>query len=145
MEDYVIWLLVGLILIGVEIVTGTFYLLVLGIAAFAAALVAYLGMGMMVEALAVSIVSVVGLIAVSKWRKGQKSTAESNNIDVGQTVIFVAWVSEDSRIARVKYRDTNWEAEVLSSHALKPHDLLWICGANGNQLQVSSVKPKSTP
>lgn len=144
MEHYVVWMLVGLILIGVEITTGTFYLLVLGIAALFTSLIAYLGLGLFVQALTAGIVSIIGVVIVNKWRKGNKSIKGSNNTDIGQTVIFLSWISEDGRIARVKYRDTNWEAEVLSDNALKPNDLLWISGANGNQLQISTIKPKST-
>ena len=142
MDHSLVWLIAGLILIGTEIATGTFYLLVLGIASLVAALVAYLGMNILIQAVTASVISVVGVFIVNKWRKQHKSTPGSNNTDIGQTVIFLSWISESSRIARVKYRDTNWEAEVLADTVLKENDLLWICGASGNQLQVTSIRPK---
>lgn len=43
MEMYLLWAVTGIVLIIIEMLTGTFYLLVLGIAALAAAAAAYLG------------------------------------------------------------------------------------------------------
>ena len=43
MELWVLWIIVGMVLVIAELVTGTFYLLVLGAGAFAAALVAWAG------------------------------------------------------------------------------------------------------
>ena len=40
MEAHLIWVIAGIILVIVELLTGTFYLLVLGVAAFAGAGVA---------------------------------------------------------------------------------------------------------
>ena len=46
MEIYVYWFLLALVLIGLEMVTGTFYLLVLSIAMAVGGLAALLGAGM---------------------------------------------------------------------------------------------------
>ena len=45
MADYILWAAAGLALVIAELVTGTFYLLVLGIAALAGAAVAFSGLG----------------------------------------------------------------------------------------------------
>jgi membrane protein implicated in regulation of membrane protease activity len=42
-EPYLSWAILGLILVIAELVTGTFYLVMLGVAAFGAAAAAYLG------------------------------------------------------------------------------------------------------
>ena len=43
MEPYLAWIVAGFLLVIVELLTGTFYLLVIGVGAFAGALVAYAG------------------------------------------------------------------------------------------------------
>jgi membrane protein implicated in regulation of membrane protease activity len=43
MASYVLWAIAGFVLVIAELLTGTFYLLVFGVAALAGALVAYLG------------------------------------------------------------------------------------------------------
>lgn len=43
MQAYLIWLLAGLALVIAELITGTFYLLVLGLGAFGAGAAAWLG------------------------------------------------------------------------------------------------------
>lgn len=43
MEDYLVWLIAGLILVSAELITGTFFLLFLGIAALLGAAVAWFG------------------------------------------------------------------------------------------------------
>ena len=43
MELWLIWVIAGFVLVIAELLTGTFYLLVIGIGAFAGALVAWLG------------------------------------------------------------------------------------------------------
>ena len=45
METHLIWLAAGFILVIAELLTGTFYLVVLGIAAFAGALATWFGLG----------------------------------------------------------------------------------------------------
>ena len=46
-DNFLVWLIAGFLLVIVELVTGTFYMLVLGLACFAAAGLAYSGSGFM--------------------------------------------------------------------------------------------------
>ena len=70
MENYHYWLIAGFVLVITELVTGTFYLLVIGIAAFVAAVAAYLGAGLWVQAIIASVVLVVGVALVSQRKLG---------------------------------------------------------------------------
>ena len=49
MQDYLIWTILGFVLVIVELMTGTFYLLVLGVGALFAALAAWLGAPSLVQ------------------------------------------------------------------------------------------------
>jgi membrane protein implicated in regulation of membrane protease activity len=141
MESYVIWIVVGFVLVAVELTTGTFYLLVLGSAAFAGALAAYLGVDYSVQAIIASVVGVVGVFLVNHWRRSHKDLAPgSNNIDLGQSVIFESWSNEAARFARVRYRGASWDVHVVGEAPAKANDALYICGSEGGQFQVSPTK-----
>ena len=73
MEADFLWAILGLTLVIVELLTGTFYLLVLGIAAFGAALVAWLGQPFGVQALVLAAISGFGCYGVHLYRA--KNTA----------------------------------------------------------------------
>ena len=143
MESYVVWLIMGLALIAAELVTGTFFLLVLGVAALTGSLAAYFGADFFAQAVLACVVCVAGVFMVNHWRNKKKDAAPgSNNIDYGQSVVFESWRNESARIGRVQYRGASWDAHVLDGAAVQANDVLYICGTEGAQLQVSQSKPK---
>src|SRR5512134_3883187 len=95
------WLIAGIVLIVTELVTGTFYLLVLGVAALVAAGVAYAGGGFLIQ------VIVAGVIWIGGRRRAM-ATPAMPPLDLGQPVTLDSWVNRDDRLARVKYRDALW-------------------------------------
>src|SRR3972149_11506782 len=85
MEMYLLWAVTGIVLIIVEMLTGTFFLLVLGIAALAAAAVAWSGQSFWVQAVTIAAVATVGVILVKRFRvPGKPASREA--LDVGQSV-----------------------------------------------------------
>ena len=68
MDAYLLWLIIGIVLIIVEMTTGTFYLLVLGIAALAAAAAAWFGQSFWVQAVITAAVAVAGVVLVNRYR-----------------------------------------------------------------------------
>ncbi len=139
MEPSLAWLLLGLVLVVIELLTGTFYLLILGLAAGVASLVAWLGAPFWVQALLASVAAVAGSIVVRR-RKSSAAAAGGNSMDVGQTVVLEAWVSEAQRLAKVRYRGASWEAEVLGEDHVEPGAVLYVSGADGNRLEVSTAR-----
>jgi membrane protein implicated in regulation of membrane protease activity len=138
MQPALAWLLLGLVLVVVELMTGTFYLLILGLAAGVGSLVAWLGGPFWMQALLASIAAVAGGIMVRRSKSA--ATAGSNSMDVGQTVVLESWVSESQRLAKVRYRDASWEAEVLGDDHVEPGTVLYVAGADGNRLEVSTSR-----
>jgi membrane protein implicated in regulation of membrane protease activity len=59
------------------------------------------------------------------------------SLDAGQPVSFQAWVSRDDGLARVKYRDADWEARISGECAGEPGEILYITGMDGSTLLVS--------
>jgi membrane protein implicated in regulation of membrane protease activity len=146
MQDYLIWTILGFVLIIVEMVTGTFYLLVLGVGAFAGAFAAWLGAPFLVQVGVAGVVSVIGTVLVYKWQVGQKQTREgSNDLDIGQMVTLARWVNQPEGMLKVKYRGAEWDARVkpgdFESANATEGAFLHILAQDGQTLVVGSQKP----
>jgi membrane protein implicated in regulation of membrane protease activity len=111
-ESTIWWLLAGSA-VAVELLTGTFYLLMLAIGLAAAALAAHLGFSMPAQLV---VAAVVGGGAVVGWhlvrqRRPKEPPAEANrdvNLDIGETVQVVRWNADGTTM--VKYRGAQWTA-----------------------------------
>ena len=134
------WLLLALVLGIVELLTGTFFLLILGIAAGVGSLVAWLGGPFWVQALVAAAAAVAGTLLLVKRRKTTLGPATENQMDLGQTVVLASWVSEAQRIARVHYRGADWDAEVVGTDRIEPGTVLFVAGVEGSRLKVSSSR-----
>ena len=139
MESYLVWLAAGFVLVIAELVTGTFFLLVLGIAAFAGSATAWFGLGFWVEAMCAAAVAVAGVLWVRQYRKATPQS-DMASLDLGQAVTFDAWVSREQGAARVTYRNTQWDAEVEGERDFDSGQVLYIRAVDGNMLKVSKVK-----
>jgi len=140
MPDYIVWLTVGIVLIIAELVTGTFFLLVLGIAAFAGAAMAWSGQGIWSQAIAAAVVAAAGVVWVHRWRKGS-ARKQMPSLDVGQTAAFESWVSEEGRHARVTYRDTQWDAHIEGPADGLAGEIFYIVAVDGSTLKISKTRP----
>ena len=134
------WLIAGFILVIVELVTGTFYLVVLGVAAFAGAGVAYAGGAFVWQALAAAAVAVAGVVWVHLVRKSI-SPKRMQGLDFGQPAAFESWVNKSTAQARVRYRDALWDAQVAGDASGEPGEILYIISVDGNTLKVSKTRP----
>lgn len=134
------WLIAGFILIIVELVTGTFYLLVLGIAALVGAGVAYASGGFVWQAMVAAIVAVAGVIWVNQFKK-KMAPKRMRGLDVGQPAAFDSWVNRSAGHARVKYRDALWDAQVADDASGEPGEILYITSVDGSTLKVSKTRP----
>jgi len=140
MDTYLVWLAAGFVLVIAELVTGTFFLLVLGIAAFAGSCAAWFGLSFWLQALLSAGIAVAGVIWVRQHRKAM-AQPDMASLDVGQAVTLDAWVSREQGTARVKYRNTLWDAEVEGVCEFAPGQVLFIHAVEGNTLKVATTKP----
>jgi membrane protein implicated in regulation of membrane protease activity len=143
MTEDVLWAILGLALIVVELLTGTFYLLVLGIAAFGSALAAWTGQGFPVQVIVGSVLAVGGCYGAHIYR-AKNAKGQMASLDAGQPASFENWVDEGARLARVRYRGASWEALVepeAGSSTPAPGALLYVLSTNGNTLTVTSRRP----
>lgn len=139
MDAYLFWAVAGIVLIIVEMLTGTFYLLVLGIAALAAAGAAWFGYSFWVQAVVTAAVAIAGVILVNRYR-GKGLPASKQSLDIGQSVTLESWISEADGLARVQYRNAQWEARVTGERP-PGGKVFYIHAVEGNTLQVSAMRP----
>jgi membrane protein implicated in regulation of membrane protease activity len=140
MEPYLAWIIVGFLLVTVELLTGTFYLLVIGAGAFAGALVAWLGGAVLVQAVGACAVALVGAVGVRQWHKThQKAGVKDNLLDLGQPVVLETWTNAAGGMARVKYRGASWDAKVADGSRPEAGATLYVTGQDGNTLLVGAA------
>jgi membrane protein implicated in regulation of membrane protease activity len=131
MQPYFLWWILAAVLVGVELTSGTFYLLVYGVAAAIAGLAAWLGAGMVVQLLTAGVIAVLGTLALRHWKRSTSHPESSvQDMDIGQTVSVESWL--DGR-GQVKYRGALWDAEAESDgvDSMRP---LRIRAIKGNTL-----------
>ena len=139
MNPTLLWLGTGLILIVAELVTGTFYLLVLGIACLAGSTVSFVGLGFVPQTVVAAAVAILGALWVRKHHR-PADQPQMPSLDVGQTVRWESWINEEDRLARVEYRGASWDAKIIGECAGIQGELLYITSVNGNQLTLSKTR-----
>jgi membrane protein implicated in regulation of membrane protease activity len=133
MAAYWVWWALAAILVGAELMTGTFYLLAVGVAFVAGGLAAWLGASPEVQLIIGGVLSVAGTIAAHRWRLRQVLPPPAS-LDLGQSVRVLEWKDDGS--ARVNYRGTQWDAE-LSAPGVARAETMYIVGTRGSTLLVA--------
>lgn len=136
MTPFTLWIAAGLVLLALEMLTGTLYLLVLAFAAFAGSIVAGMGGNWTLQAIVVAIIAILGSLLVTRFRK--KGGSPGSNLEKGQIVSVVAILSAGR--VRVKYRGAEWDAQLPVGHAeVKIGTDLQISSMVGNTLMVQPL------
>ena len=118
-ESTIWWLFAGAAIV-VELLTGTFYLLMLSLGLVGAATAAHLGANLVVQ-FVVAAVGGGGAVVVWHIRQGRRppapaaSTNRDVNLDIGETVQVQAWHADGT--ATVQYRGANWTVIHRSGNA----------------------------
>jgi membrane protein implicated in regulation of membrane protease activity len=121
-ESTIWWVLAGAV-IAVELVTGTFYLLMLSMGLIAAAIAAHLGASATLQLVVAALVGGGSVVAWRAYKQRTPSTlpASANhdvNMDVGQTVHVEAWSPDGT--SSVKYRGANWQVSLAAGSVPAP-------------------------
>jgi membrane protein implicated in regulation of membrane protease activity len=93
-----------------------------------------------VQAVVTAAVTVAGVILVNRFR-GKGTIAQKRSLDVGQSVSIESWISEADGLARVNYRNAQWEARVTGER-VPGGKVFYIHAVEGNTLVVSPAKPQ---
>lgn len=141
MDNATLWWLATGLMVGIELLTGTFYLLMLALGLAAGALAAHAGLtvtGQMIASAAVGAGAVVGLHYARLRRPGDPSPRadRSVNLDVGEIVHIDAWQADGT--ASVKYRGARWTA-IHHPHATPTPGAHRVAELVGNRLLVEKI------
>ena len=114
-ESTIWWLMTGAA-VAVELVTGTFYLLMLAVGLAAAAIAAHAGASLPIQLVTAAVVGggAVGAWHLLRGRGPAAVPASANpdvNMDVGETLMVDAWQPDGT--AQVRYRGASWTVTLL--------------------------------
>jgi membrane protein implicated in regulation of membrane protease activity len=123
MAAWSVWLILAGIAVLCELMSGTFYLLMIAVGFVIAALAAYIGVSIEWQILVAAIIALIGTLGLrrtSLGRRSSKAISKSKDalLDIGQTVMVSAWEQQgDLFVAQVKYRGAMWRALLLAGNA----------------------------
>lgn len=131
------WVATGAVIIA-ELMTGTFYLLMISLGLAAAALASYTGTSLSLQMV---VAALVGGGATAAWhflkaKRPGVARAEANrdvNLDIGETVQVNTWAADGS--AQVKYRGAQWHVVAAPGAALAAGSYR-VTEVTGNRLVV---------
>lgn len=135
---YWMWWIVAALLIGAELVTGTFYLLAIGVAAGLGGVAALLGAGEPTQFAVAGVLGVVLTIVAHRWRLAHAEPPPQPPLDVGQAVRVERWNPDGT--ARVAYRGSDWDAELAAPDVARA-ETMYIVATRANVLVLSDRKP----
>ena len=138
MASYWIWWIIAGALVVAELLTGTFFLLALGVAFGVGGLAALLGATFEIQLLVAGIVAMAGVFLAHRWRRRAIQAPQDPPFDVGQTVRVQAWNPDGT--ARVAYRGTLWQAETASPDVPRG-DTMVIVAVRGSTLVIADRAP----
>ena len=135
---YWMWWIVAALLIGAELVTGTFYLLAIGVAAGLGGVAALLGANEPTQFAVAGLLGVVLTVLAHRWRLAHAEPPAQPPLDVGQAVRVERWNPDGT--ARVAYRGSDWDAE-LAAPDVPRAETMYIVATRANVLVLSDRKP----
>ena len=139
MTAHLVWWIAAAALMAVELLTGTFYLLVIGLAVACGGAAAWLGVDSPVQWLTAGVLAIVGTVLLRRWkRRLVASTPQQPGLDIGQMVQVNAWGPENT--ARVAYRGSTWDAELATPTTAKAQSM-YIAAMRGSVLILSDQRP----
>lgn len=139
------WVLAG-VLVAAELLSGTFYLLMIALGAAAGALAAHAGVSTTAQITAAAVVAAGATAAWHFKRASQPRSAPASsnadvNLDIGQTVQVQAWREDGT--AQVSYRGATWQVRHAGSAAPEA-GLHRIVAVHGNRLDLERM-PSTAP
>lgn len=137
--SFYFYLFIGLALVALELVTTTFYLLLIGIACVIASFSALILHDWFIPTFCAGILSLVGCYLLSK-HKGKKQTVQMLVTHLGQSVEVVE-CDEHGKLL-VLYSGTYWQARAKNLTSIKVGDRLIISKFSNHELELEEEKIK---
>jgi membrane protein implicated in regulation of membrane protease activity len=133
------WWLACLALVGAELVTGTFYLLMAALGLAAGALLSYADTTLTQQITVAALVSAGAVVSWHAYRLRTRQAHDNDPMDVGQTVNVTAWQADGT--ARVHHRGADWTALPAPGHAAGTLGVHTITAVDGARLRIAPNTP----
>lgn len=117
-----IWFAIAAVAVILELLSGTFVLLLVGLGAVAAGIAVWLGQDIIVQLAVLAIIPVVGIFIIKRMgkfhlRNPLASESDVNlNLDIGKSLFIKEWVLEH-RQAQVNFRGAQWQVKPADSYS----------------------------
>ena len=137
MGDWVWWFVLAFVLLVAELLTGTFYLLMISIALAGAGAASLAGASLTVALVIAALLGFGGALLLRRLRFGRLQNDQGEplqNMDVGQTLRVDAWTG--ARTARASYRGAEWDVELAPGEEPQPGEFV-IRSIQANRLVVA--------
>ncbi|MFA7623640.1 MAG: NfeD family protein [Pusillimonas sp.] len=128
------WFIFALAALIGEVLSGTFYLLLIAVGLVAGGLAAFSGASFTLQLLAVAVVTGLGLLVLRKTHvlKKREINARRNrdvNLDIGQVVTVASWGQGNT--TKVRHRGALWSARLAQGQpaGAGPHCIIEIEGS----------------
>jgi len=138
MADCWVWWIAAALLVGLELVTGTFYLLAVGVAFALGGVAAWFGASVPMQMTIGGTLAVIGLGVAHYWRKRRGMPSPLPVLDRGQAVRVDKW--NDDGTAPVVHRGTHWNAELAAADTARA-ETMYIVATRGSTLVLSDRRP----
>lgn len=141
MTEVVLWFVLSFVLVVAELITGTFYVLMIAIAFAAGGVIAWLGGDYWFQLVGAAVVGSVSTLVLRRSHLGKASrhadpaTDAEQTFDIGQPVAVDLWRPDGT--TRVQYRGTQWDA-VLADGESPSTGRHYICAVRGARLTLST-------
>ena len=135
------WFLASAFLVILELMTGTFYMLVLAAGAAAGGALAYLGFGLEMQILAASVVAALGYVVLRKVYPEPDRVAAERNPDIHSeigSIVRIQSMGADGSLS-VSYRGANWAARMDGDHVAEMGRDYVVSRVDGSVLYLMSV------
>lgn len=131
------WWIAALMVLALELTTGTVYLLMLSLGLLGGGLAAWLGQGFTVQVCVAALLTALGCIGVHRSRSRLPLQASSDRnqdvqIDVGNAVMVESWQQDGT--ATVQYRGAQWTARLDAGRSNPSAGMHRIVAVQGNGL-----------
>jgi membrane protein implicated in regulation of membrane protease activity len=146
MNDWIVWLVLAGLLVILELLTGTFYLLMVAIGMAIGGMVALGGASLTMQTVAAAVASVAAIGALLAQRRRHPQGLGSPrgvdpdrdpdlNIDIGQRLRVEDW---EGGQARVSYRGAPWDVELAPGAEARPGEFC-IVAIKGSRLVLNNA------
>ena len=149
MAAWIMWLSASGVLVIFELLTGTFYLLMIALGLGVGAAAAYAGLSPLLQCVSAALIGVVATFSLSRSRFGANSEANPTssqhpNLDIGQSLVIDVWHHRSDGVytARAMYRGALWDIESIDATSPEAGSF-FIAAMRGNCLLVTASAPST--